>query len=87
MTYIYWEDEYKWGMYGAHRKDGIPGSGTLVNPTAPFKGVCQRCGKRLNVRHYPYSPADNNFGVYCEHCMKEIDEEMSAPDEFPEEEL
>lgn len=87
MTYIYWHFEHKWSMQGVHRKDGMPGRGILVNPTAPFKGVCQRCGKRLNVRHYPYSAADNNFGVYCEHCMKEIDEEMSAPDEFPEEEL
>lgn len=87
MTYIYWEDDYKWGMYGAHRKDGIPGSGTLVNPTAPFKGVCQRCGKRLNVRHYPYSVVDNDFGVYCDRCIKAIDEEMSAPDNIPEEEL
>ena len=87
MTYIYWEDEFKWGMCGAHRKDGIPGKGILVNPTAPFKGVCQRCGKLTKVRHYPYSPADNTFGVYCERCMKVIDEEMSAPDEFPEEEL
>lgn len=87
MTYIYWEDDYKWGMQGAHRKDGIPGIGILVNPTAPFKGVCRQCGKRKNVRHYPYSPVDNDFGVYCEHCIKEIDEEMSAPNEIPEEEL
>lgn len=80
-TSIYWKDSGNCEMIGAHRKDGVPGQGVVVVPTSPFKGVCNHCGSRTTVRHYPYSVADNSFGVFCGRCMKEIDEQMGAPDE------
>lgn len=79
-TSIYWKDDGICEMIGAHRKDGIPGQGVVVVPTSPFKGVCNHCGSLTTVRHYPYSAADNSFGVFCDRCMKEIDEQMGAPD-------
>lgn len=79
---IYWEDEYMFECRFAHtRSGGRPGKGVVVVPTSPFKGVCNHCGSLTTVRHYPYSVADNSFGVFCDRCMKEIDEQMGAPDE------
>lgn len=78
-TSIYWNDDHTFITPCGHTKQGgRPGKGIIIAPTSPFKGVCNRCSSLKTVRHYPYSAADNSFGVFCELCMKKIDEEMSC---------
>ena len=77
MTFIYWNDDYMFITHRDHSKQGgRPGKGIIIAPTSPFKGVCNRCSSLKIVRHYPYSAADNSFGVFCERCMKQIDEDL-----------
>lgn len=45
--------------------------------SAPFKGVCQDCKKRLLVRLYPYNWLDN-LGVLCIDCYKYIERELEG---------
>lgn len=60
---IYWR-----GLYDIRDESKIG----VKEISAPFKGVCQDCKKRLLVRHYPYSWIDN-LGVLCKDCYKRID--------------
>lgn len=50
--------------------------GIVIGPLAPFKGICNHCGKRKVVRHYPYNVIEP-LGVYCKECFKEIDKAVS----------
>lgn len=43
--------------------------------TAPFKGICDQCKKRTNVRNYPYNE-NERLGTLCTNCFKEIDKAL-----------
>jgi len=73
---IEWSDDYRVEMQGTHHKGGTPGKGRAIGPTAPFKGICNHCGKHKAVRHYPYN-AIEPLGVYCKECFKEIGKAIS----------
>ena len=44
--------------------------------TSPFKGICQHCEQRKNVRLYPYNYFEW-LGVLCKTCFEYIDNEIS----------
>lgn len=64
-----------------YSNDSDRSHGCVVLPTAPFKGVCQRCGKRTIVRNYPYN-CESRLGTYCPGCFREIDSEISSAGVF-----
>ena len=47
-----------------------------LNPTAPFKGICQHCKQRTIVRNYAYNVYER-LGTLCKECFNEIDKELS----------
>lgn len=73
---IYWNDEFMVEKQHAHDKGGTPGQGKVMAPLAPFKGICNHCGTRTTVRHYPWSIA-KWFGTFCKNCITKIEEELS----------
>lgn len=64
MVKVYWDNDLK--------KD----KGTILDPTAPFKGICQHCKQRKTVRNYAYNYF-KRLGTLCKNCFKEIDSAFS----------
>lgn len=67
---IYWR-----GLYNIMDESKIG----VKEISAPFKGVCDHCQKRVVVRHYPYSWVEN-FGVFCKYCYKSIEDDLNSLD-------
>lgn len=73
---IHWHDDAMIWTRSSHDLNGSPSSGEVIAPTAPFKGICQGCKKRANVRHYPWN-CEEWLGTFCKHCIDSINRELS----------
>ena len=71
MIHVFWPNDFK--------KD----KGTILTPTAPFKGICNHCRKKAIVRNYAYNSFER-LGTLCKDCFEEIDSEISNYTNFHE---
>lgn len=71
MIKVYWDNDLK--------KD----KGAILDPTAPFKGICQDCKQRKTVRNYAYNYF-KRLGTLCKDCFNKIDSELSESLNFKE---
>lgn len=57
--------------------------GAILEPTSPFKGICQHCKQRKIVRNYAYNFFER-LGTLCNDCFNEIDNELEDCLDFHE---